>query len=244
MENSRVKLYTGDLVIRVLLTVLRLLLPYTIFGALVLKGQISQELANSMVWAIMIGQLMYYSTSRRLHQIIRDEIKSGDVVIRLSEPVNYIGAKIWQSLGYFVPTFLVLVLVFYTGLSVVIPSPISLAKLLVFAFLGFLIINLINSIVGLTSFLIEENDGVFWITSKLFLIFGNQIIPVALMPERVVRAFQATPFFLGMAGPAEVASGRMDARLALVYCLINIAVLIWINGWLLNGLRKKVVING
>lgn len=244
MEFSRSKFYFGDTLIRFLLTGLRLLLPWGVFMILVREGKMDYELAKSMVWAVLVGQAMYYSTGRRIHNVIRDEIRSGDISIRISEPINYIGAKLAQNFGFFIPNFLFIMLFFGILLRIFIPTNINLLTMTVMALVSFLIVNMVNIFVGLTSFVIEENDGIFYITSKLFLILGNQIIPVAIMPLWVGNIAKFTPFYLGLSAPIEVAAGRLDFWFTLVVGLVNFLLLMAVNQTMLNKLRKLLILNG
>ena len=244
MEFKRSKFYFGDTLIRLLLTGLRLLLPWGVFAALVTEGKLDLVTARSMVWAVLIGQAMYYSTGRRIHNIIREEIRNGDISIRISEPLNYIGAKLAQNFGFFIPNFLFLIIFFGGILSVLAPSKINWLALGVMVLISFLLVNMVNIFVGLTSFVLEENDGIFYLTSKMFLILGNQIIPVALMPAWVVGVAKFTPFYLGLAAPIEVAAGRLDFGFAIMAGLINFAFLMTINQIMLFKLRKLLIING
>lgn len=244
MEFSRSKFYFGDTLIRFLLTGLRLLLPWGVFTILVKEGKMDYNLAKSMVWAVLVGQAMYYSTGRRIHNIIREEIRSGDISIRISEPINYIGAKLAQNFGFFIPNFLFIMVFFGLILMVFVPTSINFLTMGIMALISFLLVNMVNIFVGLTSFVLEENDGIFYLTSKLFLILGNQIIPVALMPLWVSGIAKFTPFYLGLSAPIEVAAGRLNFGFALAAGLINFIILMTINQLMLGKLRKLLILNG
>lgn len=243
LEYKRVKFYFSEVLIRIILICLRLALPYSVFSALVKLGKIDQSTANAMLWAVLVGQILYGS-SLRLQNRVKDDIRSGDISIRLSEPVNYVLAKLFQSFGYFVPTFTTLTIIFFLGLSIFFPSSFNIFILIIFSLFSYLVMNLVNIIVGLTSFIIEENDGVFYITSKFFLIFGNQIIPVALMPAVVIKIAQFTPFYYGLAAPIEAASGRLNLVTGSLTALFYIVFLYLLSQFMLSKLKKKLILNG
>jgi membrane protein DedA with SNARE-associated domain len=81
MEYKRTRFYSGDLLVRVFLISMRLALPYSVFAAMMKMGKIDYATVKAMVWAVMIGQIIYYSTGRRIHNQIREEIRSGDISI-------------------------------------------------------------------------------------------------------------------------------------------------------------------
>lgn len=243
IEFHRTKFYFGDIFVRILMIVLRLALPYSVFFVLAKNNQITFSTATAMLWAILMGQILNGSNFK-LHEKIRDDIRSGNISIRLSEPVNYVLAKLFQCFGFFIPTFLILSLIFLPFFIVFFPTNLNLFILIAFSFLSCLIISLIGVIVGLTSFIFEENDGIFYITQKLFLIFGNFIIPVALMPFSVYNIAKFTPFFLAFASPIEAASGRFDIFLGFFLYIFYILFLFFISQWMLSSLQKKVILNG
>ena len=128
-----------------------------------------------------------------------------------------------------------------------------LAFLGVFAFatIGFsvsiisaLICNLISLNIGLTSFLIEENDGILLISQKLFMIFGNQMIPVMLMPLWIQTIAKYTPFYLGLAGPIEVASGRWSVIGASFSGTAYIIFFLILAQWQVRTIRRRMITNG
>jgi ABC-type uncharacterized transport system permease subunit len=243
MEYQRVRFYFTELVVRSLIIAIRLALPYSIFQILVRTGQITQATANAMLWAVLIGQILYGSNIR-LHTKVRDEIRNGDISIRISEPVNYVLAKLSQSFGKFLPSFIAMAAIFFPILFYLFPSKVNVPLLILFTLISFAVTNLRNMIVGLSSFVIEGNDGVFYIVSKLFLIFGNQIIPIALMPLWTIQMAKLTPFYYGLAAPIEAASGRLNWAEGLVISLVYIVVLYLISQLMLNKLRKRLILNG
>jgi ABC-type uncharacterized transport system permease subunit len=243
MEYKRVKFHFGELILRVITITLRLALPYSVFAILVQTQKISQFEANSMLWAVLIGQIIYGSTMK-LDLKIREDIRSGDISIRMSEPVNYIGMKLSQSFGHFLPMFFVLTVIFFPIMSLVFPCKTNIFILMLFMTTSFLINNLVNGIVGLMSFVVEENDGIRYIVSKLFFVMGNQVIPVALMPLWFVNIAKLTPFYLGLAAPAEAAAGRLDIVSGLLWSGVYVLLFWFIAQTMLSSLRKKIILNG
>lgn len=243
IEYQRVKLYIPDIIVRALIISLRLALPYSVLSVLVSTRQIDQEMANAMIWAVLIGQILN-GASFKVHMKIREDIRTGNISTRLSEPVNYIYAKLFQCFGYFIPLFVTYSLIFFVICAFLFPTDINIPVLLLFTFLSFLVLNSISIILGLTSFMIEENDGLYWITMKLFFIFGNQVIPVALMPVAVINFAKYTPFYLGLAGPIEAASGRLDIVQGIITSIIYIILFMFVAQFMLNKFKKRLVMNG
>ncbi len=243
MEKNRVFLYLPDLLFRSLVICVRLALPWSVFAILAETGEITHEFARSMIWAVLIGQVMT-SSSLKLHDIVKKEVRTGEISTRISEPANYYLAKIFGSAGYFVPRFTILSILFFLPFSVFVGGNIDILSMVIFIPLGTAIFLTINMIIGLLSFIIEENNGIFWIFNKLFLVFGNQVIPVALLPASVIEYARWTPFYLSLAGPFEVASGREDFLWAFTVSTLYILAFVMLGIFMLKKIRKELISNG
>jgi ABC-type uncharacterized transport system permease subunit len=91
---------------------------------------------------------------------------------------------------------------------------------------------------------VEENEGINWIVSKLFFIFGNQVLPIALMPDKLISFAKVTPFYLALAAPIEAAAGRLNWVSGLTWSVGYIVVLLGAAYWLLGLIKGRLVNNG
>lgn len=243
LEFKRTSFYWPELILRTLLIVLRLILPYSIFSILAHTNRITLEQSHSALWAILIGQIIYGS-ALNMSKSIKNEVRTGEINIRLTEPVIYVLAKMSMAMGKFVPYFFSNVLLFFPIFILLFPSNINYFELFSFSIVSALICNLISLNIGLTSFLIEENEGVVLISQKLFMIFGNQMIPVMLMPLWTQTIAKYTPFYLGLAGPIEVAAGRWSVVAASLSGFIYIVLFLLLAQWQVRVIRRRMITNG
>ncbi|MEI6533033.1 MAG: hypothetical protein WCO06_04290 [Candidatus Roizmanbacteria bacterium] len=243
IEYKRILVYLPDQFYKALLLILRIALPYTIFSGLVVSGKITQEMANTLVWSVLGGQILNLA-SMRLFDNIRDDIRSGDIVLRLQEPINYAGAMFSRAFGYFIPTFFLLMILFFIPCYILFPIKIQFFTLIIFTILSFILRTVINILLGLSNFFIEQNEGIFWIINKMFFVFGNQVVPVSLMPVYVIGIAQKTPFYLSLAGPIEASTGNLDVITGFTWTIGYIILLGGMMFYLLDILRKKVILNG
>jgi ABC-type uncharacterized transport system permease subunit len=240
---KRLNLYKMDLVLDMLSISLRMILPYSIFWALAQQGNISLETANSLVWAIFIGQILNKSGSKT-HMAIRKDIRSGSIVTELTLPVNYIWSKAFDHLANFVLKFSLYFTLLAPVLYFLAPSKVNLLLILPFSLLATLILLGFDLSLGLSSFLIEENEGIYYIVSKLFFLFGNQVVPIALMPIWISSWVKFTPFYLGLAAPSEIARGSFEPGTAIITYVIYLALFALIINWLYKKLQTQVLLNG
>ncbi len=243
LEWFRMREYFEGVITGLLEILIRALLPWTIYMTLISEGKITRSEAYSLLWALIAGQILHKS-SIHIYRIIKKDIRTGNIAIRLSEPVNYIGMRFFQSLGFFIPRYIFYSIICFIVLRLVAPVEVNILYMVTFTPFSFLIANLIYIMIGLSSFILEENDGVYLIVGKLFLIFGNQILPVALMPDKVVDFAKKTPFYLAYAGPGEISFGRADFTMSLLLAVIYIVIFWLLTQMLLNKLKKHMILNG
>ena len=96
----------------------------------------------------------------------------------------------------------------------------------------------------MSSFFIEENDGIELVVGKLMFIFGNQVIPIILMPLWVQNFARLTPFYMALAAPIDIASGRYSMIYGFGEGVFYIAILLLLAKFMLNRIKRKLVLNG
>ncbi len=170
LEISRMREYFEGVLASLLEILIRTLLPWTVYMTLISEAKITQSEAYTLLWALVAGQILHKGRIR-IYRIVKKDIRTGNIAIRLSEPVNYIGMRFFQSLGFFIPRYIFYSVICFSVLSVVAPVEINLFYLVAFTPFSFLITNLVFIMIGLSSFIIEENDGIYLIISKFFFDF-------------------------------------------------------------------------
>lgn len=243
LEFKRTSFYWPGLLFRISLITLRLVLPFSVFEILRRTGKISDFDATFALWAVLIGQILH-NCDIRLSKRIKQEVRSGDIVIRLMDPTNYVLAKMAGSLGFFLPSFVIYSIIFIPVVYLLLPIKFNLFVLLLFTLIAALISNLIGLLIGMSSFFIEENEGVELVVGKLMFIFGNQVIPIILMPVWIQNIARTTPFYMALSAPIDVASGKYSVLLAFGQGVIYISLLLWFATFMLNHIRRKLVLNG
>jgi len=243
LEFTRFRLYIPRFWFNCAMIFVRLCLPYSVFYILYQNGQIDRNFMHGLIFAVLFGQIVNRSTLR-IHEEITSDIRTGNIGIRLSEPVNYVWAKIAASFGYFIPNFLLLNLVSVPICYFLFPTNLNLPLLFLLSFLANFLGQAINVTLGLLSFIVEQTDGIFWIVNKLFFVFGSQVIPVALMPTLVINFAQFTLFYLVLAAPVEIAMGRFSLFQGLLLMIFYLMLFLTLAQFLLSKLQKNLILNG
>ncbi|SFI59419.1 ABC-2 type transport system permease protein [Paenibacillus sp. UNC496MF] len=140
--------------------------------------------------------------------LIENEVKSGDIAVRLIRPLSYVGYHYAAYVAEAVFRFFVHLAV---GGAVawlcVGPPAFGLGWLGLFSLtLGALTIAfLLNMIVALCAFWVEETRGMEFVLHKLQFTVGGMLLPLDLMPEPLQRACAWLPFQAMLYFPARTA---------------------------------------
>lgn len=160
---------------------------------------------------------------------VEEEVKNGDIAVRLIRPMSY--------LGYHYSTFLSEVAIrFIVNLAVgcaiawsYVGAPdfgFGWLSLLALAAGALTITFLLNAMVALCAFWVEETSGLQFVLQKLQFTIGGMLLPVDLMPDWLQRVCSWLPFQAALYLPARSAV-HYDGLLLLRYAGIQAA---WIAG--------------
>lgn len=164
---------------------------------------------TQMIWYVIITEILWSSLGgRRLVKDISKSIKSGDVVYNLTRPINYILYNLFSHLGL-VLTRLILYFVLgsitgyiFLGNFVQI-NIISLILVFITMILATIISLLTMILIGEISFFIEDANPIYWIYSKVILIFGT-IFPIELFGKLIQKLLKYSPVYVLAYGPAKL----------------------------------------
>lgn len=170
---------------------------------------ISGYTLKEMIWYVIITEILWSSLGgRRLVKDISKSIKSGDVVYNLTRPINYILYNLFSHLGLVLTR---LILYFALGLitgyiflgGFVQINVISLILVFITMILATIISLLTMILIGELSFFIEDANPVYWIYSKVILIFGT-IFPIELFGKILQKLLKYSPVYVTTYGPAKL----------------------------------------
>ncbi|MFC3798136.1 ABC transporter permease [Cohnella sp. GCM10012308] len=156
---------------------------------------------------------------------IEEEVKSGDIAVRLTRPLSYVGYHYGSYLGEGVLRFAVLLAAggLVAWLSVGPPAPgYGLIAYLPLAMLGLTISFLMTAAVGLCALWVEETRGLDFVLQKLQFTAGGLLIPIDLMPEWLQRICAWLPFQAALYLPARLGV-RFDGHELLRACSLQLA---------------------
>ncbi len=157
------------------------------------------------IWSMAVYFMVFWLGIRNLERNFRNDIQSGNIEIYLLRPLSYIWQKVLIQVGWGIIPF-----IFATLLSVIIcfifvGLPIVNASILVWV-LGVFIILILSQILtvliyilcGLSAFWIENSEPIYFVVSKLIMVFGGAWVPIAFFPKAFQMFAQFSPFGASM----------------------------------------------
>ena len=188
---------------------------------------------KDLVWYLVITEVVALSTPR-VAQTIDTEVRSGDVAYALARPYNY---PLYHLAAWWGETILRLPVNIVLGASVawiaVGPPPITplgLAASLVFGAAAITLKGMLEILIGLTAFWVEDTQPAEWIYNKFLITVGGLFLPLELFPDWLAAISRALPFASITYAPAR-AFVVTDWS---VIVPIGVTELVWlVLGWLI-----------
>lgn len=203
---------------------------------------------KQIIWYLVVTEAVTLACPH-LCQKIEDEVKNGDIAVRLLAPLSYVGyhycayaaeaslrfivnLAIGSAIGWMLvgpPGFGA----GWAGLAALVPGAITLAFIL-------------NMAIALCAFWVEETRGLEFVLQKLQFTVGGMLIPLDLMPHWLQRVCAWLPFRAVLYFPARSAVAFDVLKLA-GFALIQAA---WIGAlaalvvWIYRKGVRKLNVNG
>lgn len=201
---------------------------------------------SAAVWSIAIATFLRL-TWRHLTGMITEDIRSGDIALRMRYPLSYIGYIVADHVGRSLPTiapFLAL-MAYLVGGWPVIASPWVVPVFLVMVLGSFALSTMLYTCMGLLAFWVEDPDPFLRIVEKIMVIMGGSVVPLALLPDVARRVIEYIPFAApGL--PAQVTSPDFLAHaprlLAIEFGWVAVFAVVLAVMWRMA--ERRVEVNG
>ena len=230
----------------------RCLIVFLLYGYVfkISGGTINGVNYTTTLWSMFIYFCIMILNIRRIHKLIMDDVKSGNVEMFLNKPVNYVVLTFYKIIGQGIYSFLVISILGSIAMLLLVGVPevnlsIFIPTFIITFILGSLLGLIMYSIVGLLAFFMQDVRPIHWIIDKLVMVLGGSYLPVALFPPFMKFLAFISPF------------GAINFTSSTVYSTWNneflIRILLQILWIIIFGLllvyvykkaREKAMING
>lgn len=195
----------------------------------------------------LLGPISLWGTNE-----ISSRVRTGDIAIDLSRPLNLQAAYLAQDLGYalaaVLPRSLPTLVVGAVTFGIALPTSVSTWAVGLLSFALALVVSFLGRFVlQMFAFWFTDIRGFEMIYSGCAGLLGGLIMPIYFMPDWLARIAHATPFPSIMQAPVDVLSGRIsgDAVWSAVVTQVGWIVLLTALGQVLLSLgRREVVVQG
>ena len=164
---------------------------------------------SDMIWYVIVTEILWSSMgARKLCKNIANDVKSGNITYNLNKPYSYIQYILYNHLGHITVKFiLITILGMILGLIFLGTFPnlniLSFLAVILSCILATIVNILLTSCIGLLSFYIEDSNPIFWMYSKMILVFGT-IFPVEFFPKTIQKFLNFSPVYAINYAPAKL----------------------------------------
>lgn len=217
------------------------------------RGEGSQLIAGysfeQIIWYILFAEALTMAFPS-LCTRVEEEVKSGDVGYKLTRPFSYIG---YHYMAYISEVTVRLLVNLAVGLALgfVFFGPPSFG----WGWLGFFVMSfgamtvnfMLNMMLSLCAFWVEETRGLEFVYHKLLFTIGGMLMPLELFPEALQQVCRWLPFQAVLYFPAKTAVRweeiHLAPMLAVQWAWVTVLALVV---WLIyrKGVRKLNVNGG
>lgn len=170
-------------------------------------GAIDGYTLTDMIWYLVATEALVMSAPR-VYSAIEQEVKAGDLAIRLNKPYSYLLFHFSGYLGEGIMRLLTFALVGGATAYLLVGGVAfhweSIPGLLAVYLTTTAISFCYSASIGLFAFWLEDISGLYFIFDKLKWILGGLLLPIEVYPGVARQLAEALPFRHMIAGPARL----------------------------------------
>lgn len=183
------------------------------------EGGLGERTNLDLLWYIALTEWVMLS-SPAVHLEIENDLRSGDLVARLTQPVSYFGARLAEAAGT-AAVRLVLLAPAVVGSALLLSGglprePLGLLLAVPVGALATGLAVLCVGGIGTTAVWLHDTSPLFWIWQKLAFMLGGLLLPLEVYPEWLRRLASWTPFGAMLNGTGRMAFGFDPAAAVVV----------------------------
>jgi ABC-2 type transport system permease protein len=205
---------------------------------------------EQLIWFLAGGQTLYFAVQTEAQLDIEHDVISGNIVITLARPYDYLLARFAVVMANTVLSFAVAFpaafIVAWIASGTIAVTPLGVVMFILAFLLRSLLYFALQAIAGLATFWIEKATAFVWIIGLLILVFGGGAVPIGFWPGWAQRMVELTPFPAMMYYPAKLLVHPEPALIlvALTRGLLWLAILGGIAFMIYRRAIRRLDLNG
>src|SRR5690606_22841098 len=141
---------------------------------------------------------LFYAVQTEAQLKIEEDVLSGNIVVTLTRPYDYLTAQFSATLAYiflsFVVTFPIAFLIAWIASGTIVVSIWGIILFCLAFVMRTVIFFALQAIAGLATFWIEKATAFVWILGLLIFTFGGGAVPLGFWPDTARSIVEFTPF--------------------------------------------------
>ena len=210
---------------------------------------------TDMTLYVFLANIVGFLTNTDSTQMLAEEIREGNIIMRMIKPVNVdmsllateIGDKVVMSAFIFLPVMIGVEIYRYFALGYVAFNIFMFLGFVVSVILSYILAFYLNLIFGYLAFWLMNIWGFSILKGSIIKFFSGSLIPLAFFPDIVGKIFEQLPFASMVYTPVMIYMGKlqgMDLLLAFGKQIIWIIVFIAIAKLIWRWAEKRLAVQG
>jgi len=191
---------------RVLFLAIILLVFSRLWAVVADSGMLRGLTRADLVWYLVVTELVVLSFPY-IHLLVEDDLRSGELIARLPQPISYAGARVAEAVGGVAVRLAFLAPGAAVAATVFGGFPAHPAGLLLVAPLLPLAVSLgvVSSAgIGVAALWVHDASPLFWLWQKFVFILGGLMLPLQIYTHWLRVFAEWTPFGAMLNGPARM----------------------------------------
>lgn len=207
---------------------------------------------SNAIWSMSMYFVVFWLGLRNIERMFRQDILSGNIEIYLLRPMTYIWQRVLIQIGQGLIPFIsalvlsVIVCALFVGFPQMdMPVLLWILSLFIIFVLSQILSCFLMILCGLSGFWLNNSQPVYFVVSKMIMIFGGAWVPVAFFPKALQIFAEFSPFGASMALSYAMYPNFGERFFVMVLNLLFwILVCTFLTVKVSNGAFKKLSVNG
>ncbi len=210
---------------------------------------------TDMTLYVFLANIVGFLTNTDSTQALAEEIREGNIIMRMIKPVNVdlsllateLGDKIVMTTFIFLPVMVGVEIYRYVVLGYVAFNILMFLAFVVSVVLSYILSFYLNLLFGYLAFWLMNIWGFSILKGSIIKFFSGSLIPLAFFPEVVRQVFEQLPFASMVYTPVMIYMGKIqgaDLAIALAKQFVWVLVFIGLAQILWQWAKKRLAVQG
>lgn len=210
---------------------------------------------TDMTLYVFLANIVGFLTGTDSTQALAEEIREGNIIMRMIKPVNVdlcllateLGDKMVMSAFIFLPVMVGVEVYRYFALGYVAFNILMFLSFLLSVVLSYILSFYLNLLFGYLAFWLMNIWGFSILKGSIIKFFSGSLIPLAFFPDVVGQVFKELPFASMVYTPVMIYMGKIqgvDLAIALAKQFIWVLVFIGLAKLMWNWAKNRLAVQG